>query len=228
MAFTRDFDNALPVDHTLNSEWPAWRRKIMVDLGDRISAIISGFVSGETAKGILALPFIAVTKPATITDQIQLYGKVVSTKTELHAVDEDGNEIQITSAGALNIPGAAAMLALVGPLMMPVGTIYTNKTDSTNPGTKFGFGTWVAIEGEVVVGYKNGDSNFGTPGAAVGAATVTLTKDQLIAGVMAGSTNEIVGTGGSAIGFGSPITCTAGAHNNIQPSRVCYVWERTV
>lgn len=102
MSFSRDYDTSSPVDHTLNSSWPGKDRSIKVDVADRLSAIISGFVSGETVKGVLALPFIAVSKPSTITDQIQLYGKVVSTKTELHAVDEDGNEIQITNAGALN------------------------------------------------------------------------------------------------------------------------------
>lgn len=36
---------------------------------------------------------------------IIIYGKDVSGKCELHAKDEDGNEIQITSGGALNIAG---------------------------------------------------------------------------------------------------------------------------
>jgi hypothetical protein len=43
----------------------------------------------------------------------------------------------------------------------PVGSIYTNATNATNPGTLLGFGTWTAFgAGRVPVGFDSGDSNF--------------------------------------------------------------------
>lgn len=48
-------------------------------------------------------------------------------------------------------------------LLYPVGSIYTNATSSTNPGTLFGFGTWVAFgAGRVMVGLDAGDTAFDT------------------------------------------------------------------
>jgi microcystin-dependent protein len=50
---------------------------------------------------------------------------------------------------------------------------------ATNPATLYGFGTWSAIEGKVVVGLASGDSDFGTLNAAVGSKTTTLTEANL-------------------------------------------------
>jgi hypothetical protein len=45
----------------------------------------------------------------------------------------------------------------------PVGSIYTNATNSTNPGTLFGFGTWTAFgAGRVPVGFNAADPLFDT------------------------------------------------------------------
>lgn len=175
--------------------------------------------------------------------------------------------------------------------LMPVGTIYTNKTNSANPATYFGFGTWVAIEGEVIVGYKAGDADFGTAGVSKGAKTHTLTEAELAShyhevnppstasGGRSAQHNHSQNAHGHTVGYsgGLPLGLAAGAsgvkltysgagnsaivvydntatnnpetaehthttdiaafnsgnkgsgtaHNNIQPSRVCYVWERT-
>jgi hypothetical protein len=43
----------------------------------------------------------------------------------------------------------------------PVGSIYTNATNDTNPGTLLGFGTWTAFgAGRVMVGFKASDPLF--------------------------------------------------------------------
>jgi hypothetical protein len=48
-------------------------------------------------------------------------------------------------------------------LLYPVGSIYTNSSVSTNPGTLFGFGTWTAFgAGRVMVGLDAGDASFDT------------------------------------------------------------------
>lgn len=253
MAFTRDFDDTAPIDHTLNSQWPTKIRNWKTDVADRLSAIISGFVSGETVKGILALPFIAVTKPATISNQVQLYGKDVSGKTELHAVDEDGNEIQITNAGALNTTPLATILNTV----YPIGFVVTLGV-STNPATLFGIGTWTAIAGKVIVGINAGDAEFDTLDETGGAKTVTLdatmipAHDHRVASgtrAVSSDTADYLGNANCA-GFGANLygppaesvtwysqdgaghdlmetTGGGGAHNNLQPYIVKYVWQRT-
>jgi hypothetical protein len=56
----------------------------------------------------------------------------------------------------LTIGGTSVLQALY-----PVGSIYMNATNSTNPGTLLGFGTWTAFgAGRVPVGFDSGDSNF--------------------------------------------------------------------
>ncbi len=101
MSFTRDWDTTIPIDHTLVSNGPTYIRNKQVDVSDRLSAIISGFVSGETTKGILVLPLIAQSTPTPVPAQIQIYGKTAAGKTELFAQDADAHEIQITSVGQL-------------------------------------------------------------------------------------------------------------------------------
>jgi hypothetical protein len=53
--------------------------------------------------------------------------------------------------------------AAVKEALFPVGSIYTNATNSTNPGTLLGFGTWSAFgAGRVPVGFDASDSLFDT------------------------------------------------------------------
>jgi hypothetical protein len=53
----------------------------------------------------------------------------------------------------------------------PVGSIYTNATDATNPGTLLGFGTWTAFgAGRVAVGFDAGNVLFDTAEETGGSA----------------------------------------------------------
>lgn len=73
-----------------------------------------------------------------------------------------------------------SLLASVGPLLYPVGSIYTNATDATNPGTLLGFGTWSRFgQGRVLVSIDTGDTDFGGVGQTGGDKTVTLTEAQM-------------------------------------------------
>ena len=61
-----------------------------------------------------------------------------------------------------------------------MGATYIS-TDSTNPATLFGFGTWTRIEGQFLLGATDGGTGSGASyvaGATGGAATVTLTSAQ--------------------------------------------------
>lgn len=62
----------------------------------------------------------------------------------------------------------------------PVGSIYMNASDSTNPATLLGFGTWVAFgAGKVPVGIDAGDTDFDTAEETGGAKTHTLIESEL-------------------------------------------------
>jgi hypothetical protein len=135
---------------------------------------------------------------------------------------EDFDDLQTSAV-------AAALAA-----MMPVGFVVTLGV-STNPATLYGFGTWTAIAGKVIVGISGSDTEFDTLNETGGAKTVTLTTAQIpahshgiVEGSSGGSGNNVYPANGN---FGTnAFTNNEGggqAHNNLQPYIVKYVWERT-
>ena len=118
----------------------------------------------------------------------------------------------------------------------PVGTIYINAADSTNPGTLFGFGTWEAFgAGRVPVGIDASQTEFDTIGETGGAKTHTLTTGEMPAHSHNVSTGDTGPGGGSLVyratsGAFPQATSSTGsgeAHNNLQPYIVVYMWKRT-
>jgi hypothetical protein len=176
-----------------------------------------------------------------------LGSQTVTGKGELVYTDEDDNDVQITTGGKIkaeNLAGVypaanVAALATMMNLIYPVGSIYMNKTVSTNPGTLLGVGTWTAIEGYVVAGYKLGDANFGTAGVTVGAATVdashthTLPRDgwgQSYAGYANGrllTGSAVQPQDGSAANDNTSVSGGSATQSTIQPTLVAYCWVRT-
>ena len=133
-------------------------------------------------------------------------------------------------------PTAATIIAMV----YPVGSIYFNAQVATNPNTLLGFGTWAAYgAGRVPVG-KAASGTFDTLNETMGAETHTLSVAEIPS-----HTHDVTwprrnnsGGGGptspcTSAGDGGPLTQTSqargdgGAHNNIQPSIVVYMWKRT-
>ena len=112
----------------------------------------------------------------------------------------------------------------------PVGSIYINATNSTNPGTLLGFGTWVAFgAGRVPVGFNASNPLFDTAeetGGSADAITVSHTHTATstvtdpghahnifptIAGAFAGAGSYIQGaTSPSSYGFNDSGTNTTG------------------
>lgn len=74
------------------------------------------------------------------------------------------NDLAIVDGGtgASTAAGVATNFATeFGNLLYPVGSIYINATNNTNPGTLLGFGTWTAFgAGRVPVGFNASDPLF--------------------------------------------------------------------
>lgn len=65
-------------------------------------------------------------------------------------------------------------LALVLSQVYPVGSIYTNASNATNPATLFGFGTWIAFgTGRVLIGKDSANPLFDTAEETGGTTTTT-------------------------------------------------------
>ena len=122
--------------------------------------------------------------------------------------------------------------------LYPVGSIYTNATNSTNPATLIGFGTWVAFgAGKVPVGIDSGDADFDTAEGTGGAKTHTLTESGIPSHTHTLSIQGIYQIFGGGGGYrtryepgGTTTTASTGggqAHNNLQPYVVVYMWKRT-
>lgn len=164
---------------------------------------------------------------------------------------------QFGRVGVAGAGGSGRVPTFIAPgwelrTMYPVGSLYFNASDSTNPNTLLGFGTWEAFgAGRVLVGIDPGQAEFDTLGETGGSKTHTLTIAEMplhthiqdahfhaITGI--GSTVNIDAAGGSdaiddsgSMNTGSTTatnqsTGGGGAHNNLPPYITVYCWRRTV
>ena len=134
----------------------------------------------------------------------------------------------------------------------PVGSIYINATNATNPGTLLGFGTWTAFgAGRVMVGFDSGNALFDTAEETGGSADATLPSHTHTATVTDPGHFHLVPPAGAAIGgnnqpvgrdnigngqtqsafTGISVTNasagTSGTNANYQPYITVYMWKRT-
>lgn len=130
---------------------------------------------------------------------------------------------------------AAAARATLGvlPAVYPVGSIYINATNSANPSSLLGFGTWTAFgAGRVPVGFNSGDTLFNAAektGGSKDAVVVSHShtgststngdhshqQTQTPSGFSGAGTNIIGGSnGGGAMSDASQYTRNAGSHNH--------------
>jgi hypothetical protein len=71
------------------------------------------------------LTLIDQSTPAAVADAIRLYSKVVSSESELHVIDEDSNEYQLTLNQRLWMSALRIALQAAGDMMYFNGTIWT-------------------------------------------------------------------------------------------------------
>ena len=172
-----------------------------------------------------------VASATTVIQEASLRDGATESYVSLYRVTQSGFTIaSVTPIATVPVNG------VVG-LIYPVGSIYMS-VNNVNPGTFFG-GTWVAWgSGRVPVGVNASDSNFNTVEKTGGAATHTLTIDQIPRHNHPVPYVEEAVNRGTAIGvsalqyfgtnWGTNEYVGGGqAHNNLQPYITCYMWKRT-
>ena len=188
---------------------------------------------------------LKVVKGTEIDDEFNAIQTAVNSKADTNSPALTGTPTATTAATSTNTTQIAttafvqqeinAIPAVDLSTVYPVGSIYMNATNATNPATLIGFGTWVAFgAGRVPVGIDSGDTAFDTAEETGGSKTHTLTVDELPAHTHSvpnsGSQNNSFDSGTTV---GNDVTGTSGstgggqAHNNLQPYIVVYMWKRT-
>ena len=158
------------------------------------------------------------------------------------------NTTQLATTAFVTTAVGALDAAAINAIVYPVGSLYFNMSDSTNPATLLSMGTWVAYaEGEVLVGIE-GSGTFDALDESLGAETfsgtsgsTTLSLSQIPAhthtipvnnadsatGVTCYKTysesNSTLTTGSAGSGSGH----THGSTSTLQPSVTVYIWKRT-
>jgi hypothetical protein len=117
-------------------------------------------LSGDPAK---------IIKGTEIDTEYNAISVAISTKADTVSPTFTGTPTAPTASPGTNTTQVAttafttAAITAVLSSIYPVGSIYTNATNATNPGTLLGFGTWTAFgAGRVMVGFNASDPLFDT------------------------------------------------------------------
>ena len=156
---------------------------------------------------------------------------------------------QIATTNFVTTAILAAKLALY-----PVGSIYTNATNSTNPATLLGFGTWIAFgAGRVPVGFDAGNTLFDTAEETGGSADAVVVSHTHTATVtdpghnhkqtndnLTGVDNDYYGAGARYVANGQNTSTettgitvanstegVSGTDQNYQHYITVFMWKRT-
>ena len=142
-------------------------------------------------------------------------------------------------------PLGAAVAALQA--VYPIGSLYFNATNGTNPATLLGFGNWVAFgAGRVPVGFDAGDANFNTLGETGGSKdavnvshshsisdsghahgyikSVNSSGDRQSSGSYTSTTSATTDTSTTGISINS--AGVSGTNKNLQPYITVHIWSR--
>jgi hypothetical protein len=124
---------------------------------------------------------LKIVKGTEINTEFVNIAVAVATKADLASPTFTGTPLAPTASPATNNTQIAttayidAAITAVKAALHPVGSIYINATDATNPGTLLGFGTWTAFgAGRVPVGFDAGNVLFDTAEETGGSADATL------------------------------------------------------
>lgn len=130
----------------------------------------------------------------------------------------------------------------------PVGSVYMNATDATNPASLLGFGTWVSLgAGRVLIGSGTGTDINGVNGTFAAGDTGGEYEHILTIDEMPNHNHDVIGNDGDNnsgqarapfmarddvegdVAPDNAVSYVGGsqAHNNIQPYYTVHMWRRT-
>lgn len=199
---------------------------------------------------------LKIVKGTEIDTEFNNIATAISTKADLASPTFTGTPVAPTASYGTSTTQLATTAFVQAALqaLYPVGSIYINATDSTNPGTLLGFGTWSAFgAGRVPVGFNASNSLFDTAEETGGSADAIVVSHTHTAtstvtdpghnhtaqsqnapsyGQPAGGVPQQAGvTGTSTTGITVATTVassgSSGTNANYQPYITVYMWKRT-
>lgn len=196
-------------------------------------------------------------KGTELDDEFDAISTAIATKANSASPEFTGTPTVPTATFGTNTTQAASTAFVQAALaaLYPVGSIYTNATNATNPGTLLGFGTWSAFAaGRVLVGLDASNTLFDTAEETGGSANAIVVSHSHTAtstvtdpghthttgttfspgngnGATTGTTGLGSGTGSSVTGITvattNASTGSSGTNANYQPYITVYMWKRT-
>lgn len=186
---------------------------------------------------------------ADVTDatNVNAAGATMNSDTTLagngYFLDEDtlssNSDTKVPSQQSVKAYVDAAIVAAKAALY-PVGSIYINRTSSTNPGTLLGFGTWTQVTDKMIM--ARGSTYTADGGAATHTHALTAARAALeVTGttllfdrdttIPFTATVKFAASGGStennAASRSTKLLGSTDSGSTIPPMIVAYVWERT-
>jgi len=117
-----------------------------------------------------------VVKGSELDDEFDNIQTAVNSKADANSAALTGIPTAPTASSGTSTTQIATTAFVQAALaaVYPIGSIYVNATSSTNPGTTFGFGTWVAFgAGRVMVGFDSSNALFDSAEETGGSADAT-------------------------------------------------------
>ena len=199
-----------------------------------------------------------VVKGTELDTEYTAIASAVSSKADLNSPSLTGTPTAPTAGSGTNTTQLATTAFVIAGLqaVYPVGSIYMNATNNTNPSTLLGFGTWSAFgAGRMPVGFNAGDALFDTAEETGGSAdsivvshTHTATSNVTDPGhIHSGQGASSLGSGGAPVAGPNVTTLTyinsnttgitvattnstvgaSGTNANLPPYITVFMWKRT-
>lgn len=194
-----------------------------------------------------------------INDEYNAIQTAVNTKADINSPTLTGTPTAPTAVfGTSTTQLATTNFATVAiRALYPVGTIYINASNGTNPATLLGFGTWVSFgAGRVPVGFDSSNTNFDAAEETGGSADTVLVSHTHTATVTDpghthtlpnnrtistyGGTEHLadfngnertdsadINTATTGVTVANSTEGVSGTDKNLQPYITVYMWKRT-